>query len=390
MNPLFVELSALMVSRGGSVDPRKHPNETFELLSIPAHDRGLPDVVAGESIGSTKQVVQPGDVLLSKIVPHIRRAWVVPPRNSHRQIASGEWIVFRNEQIYGPYFRQLLVSDAFNSQFMQTVAGVGGSLLRARPAHVAKIKVPLPPLNEQRRIAAILDKADELRAKRREALAHLDTLTQSIFDGMFHHTVSDPGGTSGTTPLRDLCLGPGAYGVGLSATAYDPAKPRYIRITDIGEDGRLHSDMKSPTGVSKDWDKGRIAPGDLLFARSGATVGKTYLCRREDDGAVFAGYLIRFQPDPERLNPLFAYEFTRSALYRSWVLSQQRAVAQPNINAKQYGEALRLPVPPLDLQNEFATRVTAVERLKDHHRAQLAQLDTLFASLQHRAFKGEL
>src|SRR5207245_783238 len=108
--------------------------------SIPAFDNGVPDTVLGSEIGSTKQVVQPGDVLLSKIVPHIRRAWVVGPKNGNRIIASGEWIIFRSNRIVPEYLRHVLMGDPFHSQFMKPVSGVGGSLLRARPAHVATIK----------------------------------------------------------------------------------------------------------------------------------------------------------------------------------------------------------------------------------------------------------
>ena len=88
--------------------------------------------------------------------------------------------------------RWVLVGDVFHSDFMRTVSGVGGSLLRARPAEVFKIQIPLPPLAEQKRIAGILDAADALRAKRREALAQLDTLIQSTFLDMFGDPVTNP------------------------------------------------------------------------------------------------------------------------------------------------------------------------------------------------------
>nr|WP_186353107.1 restriction endonuclease subunit S [Pseudomonas gessardii] len=190
----MVELDALMARRNGSVNPAKFLDEEFELHSIPAFDAGRPDFVNGSQIGSSKQVVQPNDVMISKIVPHIRRASVVGASSGRRQIASGEWIVFRSERVFPNYLRQVLVSDDFNAKFMNTVAGVGGSLLRARPAEVAKIKIPLPPIPEQRRIAAILDKADALRAKRREAIAKLDQLLQSVFLEMFGDPVTNTKG----------------------------------------------------------------------------------------------------------------------------------------------------------------------------------------------------
>jgi type I restriction enzyme, S subunit len=189
-----VQLKEVMASRTGSVDPSKFPDESFDLYSIPAFDIGKFEVREGSEIGSTKQIVQTGDVLLSKIVPHIRRAWIVGPQNDRRLIASGEWIVFRDKRFYPPYLRQLLISDLFHSQFMATVAGVGGSLLRARPAQVAQIAIPLPPLPEQKRIAAILDSADAIRNKRKAAIAKLDQLAQSVFLEMFGDPVRNEKG----------------------------------------------------------------------------------------------------------------------------------------------------------------------------------------------------
>ena len=187
----MISTGDIALRKGGSVDPKKHQDEVFELYSIPAFDAGAPEVVAGSAIGSSKKAVQPNDVMISRIVPHIRRACVVGPAKGHRQIASGEWIIFRDERIWPKYLRWLLVGDVFHSAFMRTVSGVGGSLLRARPAEVFKIQIPFPPLDEQKRIAGILDAADALRAKRREALAELDTLLQSTFLDMFGDPVTN-------------------------------------------------------------------------------------------------------------------------------------------------------------------------------------------------------
>ena len=148
-----IPLGEVIAERLGSVDPSKYPDEIFELYSIPAFDSGKPDIIPGSAIGSAKQIVRPGDVLLSRIVPHIRRSWVVGEESGRRIIASGEWIVFRSDRVDPNYLRQVLVGDPFHAEFMSTVSGVGGSLLRARPAYVAKVRIPLPPLQRQRRIA---------------------------------------------------------------------------------------------------------------------------------------------------------------------------------------------------------------------------------------------
>ena len=193
MNTLSsIALDEIMPSKSGSVDPSKFPDEPFDLYSIPAYDTRQPEVTFGRQIGSAKQIVQPGDVLLSRIVPHIRRAWVVGSYRGRRIIASGEWIVFRSERFHLNYLRYLLIAEPFYAQFMQTVAGVGGSLLRARPAHVADIEVPMPPVAEQQRVSSQLEKADRLCRMRRDALQMCDEFLPAAFLEMFGDLRTNP------------------------------------------------------------------------------------------------------------------------------------------------------------------------------------------------------
>ena len=141
-----------------TVDPRTAPDEMFELWSIPAFDAGSPELLRGDEIGSQKKVVSSGDVLLSRIIPHIRRGWVVRENSDgRRQIASTEWIVFSSAEVVPGFLRQLLVSDFFHVSFMQTITGVGGSLSRANPGAVGEIQIPLPPLEVQKEIVAEIE-----------------------------------------------------------------------------------------------------------------------------------------------------------------------------------------------------------------------------------------
>lgn len=173
-------LGSLMETRGAKVDPTGFLDEPFDLLSIPAYDAGHPTIAYGREIGSTKQLVQPNDVLLAKIVPHIRRAWIVPQPRGRRLIASGEWMVFRDSRAEPSFLKALLASDSFHRNFMSTVAGVGGSLLRARPAFVARLLVPLPPLALQRQFGQRLTTLAEAHAVVGQQSAGLDRLFASL------------------------------------------------------------------------------------------------------------------------------------------------------------------------------------------------------------------
>ena len=372
-----------MAAKTGSVDPSKYQDESFDLYSIPAFDQGAPEVLDGSAIGSAKQVVEPKDVLLSKIVPHIRRTWVVGEERGRRLIASGEWIVFRNPRAEPGYLRQVLRSDPFHVQFMQTVAGVGGSLLRARPAQVARISIPLPPLPEQRRIAAILDQADALSAKRREALAQLDSLTQSIFIEMF----GDPVGNPKAWALVQF------GNVGTLDRGVSKARPRnapellggpypLIQTGDVANcDGyiRQNTATYSEAGLRQS----KLWPAGTLCITIAANIAKT-------------GILTFAACFPDSVVGFNAAQTATVEYVRVWLSFLQKALeeaapesAQKNINLAILRN-LKVPVPPLHLQRTFATRIQAVESLKTIQRAALAELDALFASLQHRAFAGML
>lgn len=382
-----VPLGELMAPKAGSVDPSKFPEEVFDLYSIPAFDTGRPEVVDGGSIGSAKKVVRPGDVLLSKIVPHIRRSWVVSNGSGRRLIASGEWIVFRSDRIEPAYLRHVLVSDPFHVQFMSTVSGVGGSLLRARPAYVAQIEIPLPPLPEQRCIAEVLDRTEALQVKRRAALAELDGLTQAIFLEMF----GDPGANPKGWPKR--CVGDllesATYGT--SDKAGEKGEFPVLRMNNITRTGEL--DLRELKYMDLDADKRDrylVAPGDVLFNRTNSAdlVGKTAIYKLTEPMA-YAGYLIRLRVKEDN-RPEYLAAFLNTAYAKRTLRGMCKSIiGMANINATEL-KRMGISQPPLCLQQKFARRTAAVERLKATQRTALAELDRLFASLQHRAFRGEL
>jgi type I restriction enzyme S subunit len=263
-NSREIELGELMPQEGrSSVNPADYPGEVFELLSIPAYDRGSAEIALGSEIGSTKQAVQPGDVLLSKIVPHIRRAWVVEPSSGSRQIASSEWIVFRSKEVDARYLRHFLVSDGFHRQFMQTVSGVGGSLLRARPKYVAKIRIPLPPLEEQRRIAAILDASHRLQRLHGKRVDSLLGLRQSMYRQLFGLPCSE------LLPLSSLVKITSGYA--FKAADFCSKGVHVIRMSDLnGEDVDIASSALVPAGVIEGLERFELYEGDILLGMSGS------------------------------------------------------------------------------------------------------------------------
>ena len=135
-----------------NVDPAKQKENTFELYSVPIFPTNTPEIIKGEKIGSAKQSVENGDVLLCKINPKINRVWFVKNRTENTMIASSEWIVIRNKFMLTDYLVFCFMSPYFRDLMENNVSGVGGSLTRAQPSMVANYAIPRPPLQEQKRI----------------------------------------------------------------------------------------------------------------------------------------------------------------------------------------------------------------------------------------------
>jgi type I restriction enzyme S subunit len=183
-------------------------------------------------------------------------------------------------------------------------------------------------------------------------------------------------------PLAALVSEEPAYGTSArSVVRLSNDQPRYIRITDYGDDGIV---MPHEFVAAEDWsDKHVLIDGDLLFARSGATVGKTYLHSSSLDPAVFAGYCIRFRMGPDVL-PEFVYGFTKTGAYASWVAAIQRPAGQPNINKEEF-KGLELPVPPLDVQRRLVAELDAARTERDRA---LVQADELISGFEEWALKA--
>lgn len=174
------KLGELGMDSTRNVDPSKYPNKEFELWSVPSFPSGEPEIQLGEDIGSSKQQVVEGDVLLCKINPRINRVWVVGARRKLEQIASSEWIVFRNGEVDPNFLMHRLREGVFRGRLCADVSGVGGSLTRARPQTVKNLEVTLPPLPEQRRIVAKIEALQERSRKAREALAEVGPLVEQF------------------------------------------------------------------------------------------------------------------------------------------------------------------------------------------------------------------
>jgi len=331
-----------------------------------------------------------GDVLVAKITPCFENGKIAQTILSKPiGFGSTEFHVVRPRpgKLDGRYAHHFLRLEKVRNAGERRMTGSGGQR-RVPENYLAKLQIPLPPLTEQRRIAAVLDKADELRAKRRTALAALDTLTQSIFLEMFGDPVKNPMKWA-TVPFDKLCERVTVGIVVKPASYYVPEGVPALRSLNIKQGKVVLNDLVYFSQSDNDTKlrKTKLKAGDLVLVRSGQP-GAAAVVPPELD-VVNAIDLLIATPLPETAEPVFLCCFFNSSGGRDLVLSKQRGQVQKHLNVGSLSEA-KIPLPPLPLQHTFARRVAAVEALKAKHCTALAELNVLFASLQHRAFQGEL
>ena len=176
--------------------------------------------------------------------------------------------------------------------------------------------------------------------------------------------------------LRSCLLSAPSYGINEAAVLFDDNLPTYLRITDISEEGQFRPSprvsVKHPNGPTF-----FLKEGDLVLARTGASVGKSYLYNPKDGPLIFAGFLIRISPNPEKLQSTFLAYCLQSKYYWNWVATMSIRSGQPGINGKEYG-GLQLPLPSLPEQRAIAEALSDVDGL-------LNALDALIA--KKRAIK---
>jgi len=258
---------------------------------------------------------------------------------------------------------RFLTSERTQRELLR-ISGAGATREAITKSEIQKLPIPLPPLREQRRIAKILDAADALRATRRESLAQLDALVQSTFLDMFGDPVSNPKGWKSPTLGEVIKV---SSGKGLVAK-------------DMAPEGSFP--VYGGNGINGYHDTYMFKEPKVIIGRVGVYCGIVHLTEPKawvTDNALYVRDFLK------PIDTRFFVEALRIANLNQYA-SQ---AAQPLISGDRIYRAT-IALPPLDLQHRFATIVESIEQQKSTQRAHLAELDTLFASLQSRAFRGDL
>lgn len=269
---------------------------------------------------------------------------------------------------------------------------VGINLPRLSPSVLETFPVPLPSLPEQRRIAAILDQADDVRAKRQAAQAKLDDLARSIFVQFFGDPVANPHGWPEDIVLGDVADIISGITKGRKLAGAPTREVPYLAVVNV-QDRRLNLEtVKTIEATEAEISRYQLRFGDLLLTEGGDPdkLGRGTLWREQVAECIHQNHIFRVRTVDPRVTPLFLNWLVGSERGKRYFMkSAKQTTGIASINLRQL-RAFPLLVPPRALQQEFARAIDGVSGLTATVEESRANVDDLFASLQFRAFRGEL
>ena len=360
-------------------------NIVYKRVSVSTIGKGIAvrDTKLGKDIGTKKQyLVKKGQFLLSKIDARNGAFGVVPEEADGAIITGNFWAFDVDYNLLNPQYLVLVTQTKQFVGFAEKCSNGTTNRHYLQEDAFLQQSIPLPSLEEQERILADYNssicKAEDKEKTIEENKYKIDKF---ILETLGVKTVSHEEEKKNTsllsfvklssierwdcynerklfiygteaTPMFKLITEKPMYGAPYSSKPFDNSV-RYIRITDINEDGTLNEDKVSADMYNNTY---LLKENDFLIARSGNTVGKTYLYKESDGPAIFAGYLIKFVIDEEKIDPKYLLLYTKSSIYKDWIKNNMRISAQPNINSQQY---LQSPVivPSKKVQREIVNKV---------------------------------
>lgn len=282
-------------------------------------------------------------------------------------------------------------SERFREAILPFIRGTAMKNLSFAAA-AAAVRVLVPRIEEQRRIAAVLDQADELRAKRRASLALLDSLTDALFHDMFGDPVSNNQGWRDDVLLGDVADIASGITKGRRLRAQPTRAVPYLSVANV-QDGRLELNaVKVIDATEQEINRYRLKAGDLLLTEGGDPdkLGRGTVWSDELPECIHQNHVFRVRVTSDEFAPVFLSELLATDRGRRYFLrAAKQTTGIASINKSQLA-AFPVLKPPRELQDEFLRRLTCSDEIRSAHRDGVLELDALFASLQHRAFAGQL
>lgn len=260
------------------------------------------------------------------------------------------------------------------------------------------VLIKIPPLKEQQKIADILstvdsqiDDTDKLIEKTKELKKGLmqRLLTKGIGHSEFKKSeVGEIPVEWEVKELIDISIGKGEYGIGASASDFVNGKPRYLRITDIGDSCNLLSD--DIRGVEdENYNDFILKENDIVFARTGNTTGKSYVYNKRDGELVYAGFLIKFSINNKKCNTELLKYIIQTKRYWDWVKVMSTRSGQPGINSAEYS-SFKVQIPHIMEQKQIANILSSVDTQIEEYENKKAKLEELKKGLMQKLLTGKI
>ena len=358
----------------------------MELLSVTMNDGVMQrSEIEGKNNSSedksSYKVVRKGDMVYNSM-----RMWQgangVSPYDG---IVSPAYTVLTAKlPICNDYFAALFKNYKLINEFRKNSQGMTSDTWNLKYPQIETIKVYLPVIEEQEKIASILVTLDKRIAAQAALVEQLKKYKRGVISALLS-SKTNPYYSPETWKEVALCdVASGfEYGMNAAATVYDGSH-KYIRITDIDDNSHLYSQDVPVSPEGQVDEKYRVRENDILFARTGASVGKSYRYQRSDGDLYYAGFLIRIHVNSD-VNCGYVFQNTLTEAYRRWVLLESARSGQPGINAEQYKQ-YRFLLPPLELQNKISTLATNLDNLICKEENLLSQIEQVKIALLQRLF----
>jgi type I restriction enzyme S subunit len=335
-----------------------------------------------------KLVLKPGDLVMALNRPILGRRvkFAILSQNDYPAILYqrvGKFI-FKSKTIIRDFLYVFMQTDYFYHELKSRLAGSDQPYIN--PTELIKIRVPVPPLDEQKRIAAIAQKADRLRRTRRYALQLTDTYLQSVFLEMFGNPVTNPKRWD-VLEIGDVCfkVTDGTH----QPPPFTLSGIPFIFVQNMvgGEIDFSSTKYVSEATYQELTRNTKIEIGDILYSSVGSFGVAVQVLTKQK--FIFQRHIAHLKPNAKKVNSSFLCIQMNSSYVYSQAKTAARGVAQPTVNLSEIRE-FKILVPPLPLQEKFAQIVQKFERIRTQQREGDRQAEHLFQTLLHRAFRGEL
>ncbi len=382
----IVKLANFINEENKKIKPFDFPEKKFEILGV-NNKTGLFDayIEDGNKINQPYKIVNNGFLAYNPYRINVGSIGLKTKEQKYKYI-SPAYVVFSCKKDLLPEFLYILFrTDKFNELIRENTTGSVRQTLSF--SSMGQIQIPLPPLEKQTEIIDRYNAKIKLAEEQEKEARHLEEMidqyicnelkifstdNDSILPGtkfltfvqlkklsrwdIYNNKNTVRSAKYEINKLKDVVIGKPLYGAGEKGIK-QKSDVRYIRITDINEDGTLNDDFVTAAKIE---EKYILKENDFLIARSGNTVGKTFLYKKYFGKCIYAGYLIKFTLNTAKIIPEYLLYYTKSSAYKMWINSNQRANAQPNINSNEY---LNSPIiiPPLSTQKEIVEKISNIK-----------------------------